>query len=132
MTKEEFDSLYFGKAIHCDTEEKANHFLALADSVGYKWFSGSGITGRNFWEDYEKETYYHITNDGVLFGKINYIKQDDYQIIEYQLQPKFKAEEPTYKEETIDDIIDEIRAKWSEIDILLNQLEKKKGRRKYD
>ena len=32
MTIEEFEELYLGKAVHCDTKEKTNEFLALADS----------------------------------------------------------------------------------------------------
>lgn len=117
MTREEFDKLYLGKAVHCDTEEKANEFLALADSVGYKWYSGCGLTGRNFWEDYEKETYYHITNKGILFGNIKFLHRlDGYQIIEYQLP---------YKEETIDDIIEEIEYHQKAINVLHNRLKRK-------
>ena len=48
MTREEFNKLYLGKAVHCDTEEKADEFLALADSVGYRWFSGRSLIGNNF------------------------------------------------------------------------------------
>lgn len=43
MNREEFDKLYLGKAVHCDTEEKANEFLALADSVEYKWIWGESL-----------------------------------------------------------------------------------------
>ena len=36
-----------------------------------------------------------------------------------------KVEKPTNEEETTESIIDEIKTKWSEINILLNRLEKK-------
>ncbi len=178
MTKQEFESLYLNKAVHCDTEEKANHFLALADSFGYKWFNSSQ------WEIYEKETCYQVTEKaGLMFGNRNYLNLDTYELIEYQLQPKFKVgdkvrvknalyldingldisgkvgviervessnpipygvkfdvgvwlcflpenylekvEEPTYKEETIDDIIEEIKDNQKRITVLLNRLEMK-------
>ena len=173
MTKLQFDSLYYGKAVHCDTKEKAEEFLALADSVGYRWFSGGSLIERSYWE-----TYYYITNDGLVFSNMNYIRQKGYQIIEYQLPHKLKVgdkvivkntmftdingrvgiithvdslspmpyfvkvgrtewalwfyecqlekvKESPQKEETIDDIIKEIKTKLNEIGILLNQLEKK-------
>jgi len=34
MTKEQFDELYLGRAVHCDTEEKAIEFLSLAHEFG--------------------------------------------------------------------------------------------------
>ena len=40
MTKQ-FDDLYLGKAVHCDTKEKANKFLELAHGVGYSWGRGN-------------------------------------------------------------------------------------------
>lgn len=172
MTKEQFDKVYFGKAVHCDTEEKAKEFLELADSVGYKWVSGSSLIEGNLWEVYKEETYYRASNNSVMFGNINYPNLNTNQIIEYQLQPKFKVGarvkikntsyiingqvgviEKVYPliptlyavktdgdillwwlrenelekvEESIDDIIKEIKTKWNEINILLNQLEKRK------
>jgi len=175
MTIEEFGELYYGKAVHCDTEEKAKHFLRLADSFWYKWNSGKRLIKRIEWERYEKETCYLITDNGVWFGSRNHYRLGGYPIIEYTLPPKFKVddkvrvngtsnyiidgkvgvivevdsltpmpyyvkingdewtlwfyenqlekvEELTYKEETI---IAEIKTKLSEINILLNRLEKK-------
>lgn len=203
MTREEFDKLYLGRIVHCDTEEKTNEFLALADSVGYKWVAGNGLVGCNYCKDFVKEICYNISIYGLTFCYIAYFEENNYQIIEYQLQSKFelgdkvrvkntvftningkvgviedvdslspmsysvkvgcngwtlwfyenqlekveeqpkfklgddvrlwyiseneleKVEEPTYKDETIDEIIGEIKTKWSEINILLNRLEKK-------
>lgn len=177
MTKEQFDKLYLGKAVHCDTEEKANEFLALADSVGYKWESGKRLIEKNAWERYEKETCYYVTNDSLTYSNTNYFKLGVYQLIKYQSQPKLKVgdrvrvkdtpyivngkvgviekvnplsplpyavkidgdswlwiltenelektEEPTYKEETIDDIIEEIEYHQKAINLLHNRLKRK-------
>ncbi|MDY0141668.1 MAG: hypothetical protein RBR97_07235 [Bacteroidales bacterium] len=180
MTREEFDKLYLNKAVHCDTEEKANEFLALADSLGYKWRSGKSLIEKNEWKTHEGETCYHITEEGVLFGQKIYDALCGYQIIKYHLQPKFKVgdkvrvivnstiysiygkigviedvnssspmpyyvkidgdnkwlwtlsekelekvEEQTYEEETIDDIIEEIKDYQKSINVLLNRLERK-------
>lgn len=179
MTRKEFDSLYLYKAVHCDTEEKANEFLTLADSVGYRWRLGESLIEENEWEMYKKETCYEVADYGFSYANINELNPRDYQIIEYVPQSKFKVgdkvrvnnnmftnlngkvgvvvevdasslmtysvkvgydewtlwfyenqlekvEESPQKEETIDDIIEEIKTKWSEINLLLNQLEKKK------
>ena len=177
MNREEFEKMYFGKAVHCDTEEKANEFLALADSVGYKWSSGKSLIEKNGWETYEEETCYDLTNDGLMYSNTNFFNRYNDQIIEYQLQQqsKFKVgdkvriivnstiysiygkigvveregysrslmeyvvkvdgriwylyenelekvEEPTYKEETIDDIIEEIKDNQKRTTVLLNRL----------
>lgn len=172
MTREEFDRLYLNKRVHCDTEEKANEFLALADSVGYKWKSGKSLIEINNWETYKEETCYDIEEDGFMFSSTSYFI---WGVIKYQPQPKFKVgdkvrvkdtiyttingkvgviikkvntlntmfclvnidgwtwrltenelekvEEPTNKEETIDDIIGEIKEHQEKITILLNRLE---------
>jgi len=176
MTREEFDKLYLDKAVHCDTEEKANEFLALADSVGYKWLSGGSLIEENLWEIYKEGTYYHASNNSVTFGDINYPNLNTNQIIEYRLQPKFKVgdkvrvkdaytpingkvgviiknvnklntifclinidgwtwrltenelekvEEPTYEEETIEDIIEEIEYHQKAINVLRDRLKRK-------
>lgn len=183
MTKEQFDSLYFGKAVHCDTEEKANEFLALADSLGYSWANYKALVGDNHWMTHKSNTCYRLAEHGFLCGFLNedidFYKRDGRKIIEYVLQPKFKVgdkvrvkntvdtsvngkigviekidmlfglpysviidgdekwlwllhdnylekvEEPKTKVETTETLIDEIKAKWSEINILLNRLEKK-------
>ena len=118
MTKEQFDSLYYGKAVHCDTEEKAREFLALADSVGYRWITKRKLINFSEWEKYKEETCYEPTEYGFMFSDFDFFKRENYEFIEYQL-------EPTYKKETTETLIDEIKAKWSEINILLNRLEKK-------
>jgi hypothetical protein len=92
MNREQFDRLYLGKVVHCDTEEKANEFLALADSVGYKWSSGKSLIEEfHSWETYEEKTCYRITKDGMFYAYTSYYIGDGYRIIEYQLQPKFKV-----------------------------------------
>lgn len=94
MTREEFDKLfdklYLDRAVHCDTEEKANEFLALADSVGYKWVDGKSLIEENFWEEFKKETCYEIKKGGFMYGEVDFYKKNNYQIIEYQPPLKLK------------------------------------------
>lgn len=172
MTREEFNKLYLGKVVHCDTEEKANEFLALADSVGYKWSSGTSLREENCWELYKEETCYAVEEGGFMFSHTSYFIRGIYQVIEYEPLSKFKVgdkvrvnntlyrtingkvgvivsvglvgvhlvkvddelrilaennlekvEEPTYKEEIIDDIIEEIKENQKRINVLLNRLE---------
>lgn len=176
MTREEFDKLYLDKVVHCDTEEKANEFLALADSVGYKWSSGTSLIEENCWAFYKEYTCYEVQKWGLVYCDTRHYIRHGYQIIEYQLQPKFKVgdkvrvkntlyttvngkvgviervhttsptlctvkidgafwyfyenqlekvEEPTYEEETIDDIIEEIEYHQTAINVLLNRLKRK-------
>lgn len=92
MTREEFDKLYLDKVVHCDTEEKANKFLALADSVGYKWAHGFSLVRDNRWKLYNKETCYRVQKQGLLYATIrHYISHGGYRIIKYEPQPKFKV-----------------------------------------
>lgn len=91
MTREEFNKLYLGKAVHCDTEEKANEFLALADSVGYEWVTKMWLVGNSQWERYKEETCYEVARMGFLLGDVKFYKDKNYEIIEYQSQLKLKA-----------------------------------------
>lgn len=65
MTREQFDSLYYGKVVCCDTYEKAKEFLVLADSVGYRWHIGDKATDYTRWEDDREETGYLIGYDNL-------------------------------------------------------------------
>ena len=91
MTREQFDKLYLDRVIHCDTEEKANHFLALGNSVGYRWNSRKSLIEGNEWKRFEKETCYEVTKYGFMFSDKKNFELDGYQIIEYEPQPKFKV-----------------------------------------
>ncbi len=84
MTKQQFDDLYLGKAVHCDTEEKANEFLALAHSFGYGWKYGTAsFLERKAYDIYESQTCYEIKAG--LYGRLELYADDDYEIIEYEL-----------------------------------------------
>lgn len=179
MTKEQFDSLYYGKAVHCDTEEKAKEFLALADSVGYKWFKEESATKYTKWQIFKDDTHYFVKEFWIGINSSDNFLKYDIDCVEFiQQSKKFKVgdmvrvnnpsfttlngevgvivevdtlsplsyavkighggctfwlferqlekfEEQICKEETTKTLIDEIKAKWSEINILLNRLEKK-------
>lgn len=177
MTRYEFNKIYFGKAVHCDTEERANHFLALADSVGYRWVNNKELINYNQWERYKEETCYEVTEYGLMYDNTELFKQTKHEIIEYTSPPKFKVddnvrinnasstingkvgviervnslvsrsyavkidgdswlwfltedklekvEEQICKEETIDDIIEEIEYHQKAINVLHNRLKRK-------
>ena len=116
MTIEEFEELYLGKAVHCDTEEKAKHFLRLADSFGYKWNSGKRLIKRIEWERYEKETCYLIRDSGVWFGSRNHYRLGSYEFIEYTLPPQKQSEKSQ-------DDISEIKETLKELKLLLGKIE---------
>jgi len=101
MTREEFEKLYYSKAIHCNTEEKANHFLALADSLGYRWVDALELINHNLWEEYKKETCYELTKRGFMFADLKFFKRENYQIIEYTLPPKLKVDDKVIVKDTL-------------------------------
>lgn len=77
MTKEQFDSLYRDKAVHCPTEELANEFLELAKEFGY------GIQGVNYGEHKEK-TCFNIEDDEVYYCALDWYKKKGYTIVEFK------------------------------------------------
>lgn len=85
LTKEQFDRLYIGKglAVNCDTEEKANEFLKLADSFGYMWGSGKRYIKYCNWEYYKSNTIYCIKNG--TFENMKYTR--DKKIVSYPQHP---------------------------------------------
>ena len=93
MTKQQFDDLYLGKAVHCDTEEKANKFLELAHGVGYKWSSGmSLLEATNRWSNNKKYTYYTIEKSwlsgviGLMYGDLRIVNGKERPIVKFKLE----------------------------------------------
>ena len=91
MKRVEFDKVYLDKVVHCPTEEKAKEFLALADSVGYRWVSSKSLLKKLAWEQYKEETCYEVKKFGLMFGSVDSFSFEGAQIIEYPQQPKFKV-----------------------------------------
>ena len=87
MTKQQFDDLYLGKSVHCDTEEKANKFLALAHGVGYRWFKSVSLLHLNCWNWYREQTCYKVNNYGVTFADVKFYKNDGVSIVKFELEP---------------------------------------------
>lgn len=84
MTKQEFDDLYLGKVVHCDTEEKANEFLKLAHWFGYKWFSGRSLLDRNYYFEYQEETCYLVGGFGFEYCAKSFYMEEGYEIVEFK------------------------------------------------
>ena len=91
MTRAEFDKVYLDKVVHCPTEEKAKEFLALADSVGYRWVSSKSLLKKLAWEQYKEETCYEVKKFGLMFGSVDSFSLEGAQIIKYPPQPKFEV-----------------------------------------
>jgi NTP pyrophosphatase (non-canonical NTP hydrolase) len=102
MTKKQFDDLYKYKAVHCDTEVKADEFLALANNFDYKWCSNISLLNHNNWEDNKEKTCYYLGEYGLQFTKIGWYYENGYEVIEYQSK----------RENDINDIIERIN-KWA-------------------
>jgi len=100
--KKQFDDLYKNKAVHCDTEEKANEFLSLANSVGYKWVSNRSLLEDNNWELYKERTCYYIGEYGFEYTRIGWYYENGYEVLEYQSK----------RENDINEIIERIN-KWA-------------------
>jgi len=81
MTKEQFDEMYLHKAVHCDTLEKAEKFLQLAHSFGYR--------GSNYvWEVFGNSTCYYIFENGYIdYSYKNWCLNKGYKVVGYQ--PEF-------------------------------------------
>ena len=74
MTIEEFLESKDKLAIHCDTEEKAKKLLKAFNKLDYRWVDDTS------WEFEEDETCY---SNGGCDGSVEYFKQCDYTIIEF-------------------------------------------------
>lgn len=59
--------------VHCDTEEKANKILKLADKAGKTWICGERFLGYNRYYIYGSETCYNF-NIGQYANKDYYIR----------------------------------------------------------
>jgi len=90
MNKIQFDSLYAkdDTVIHCDIIEKANEFLTLTDSFGYKWCTRDSFVKNdkivNNWNIYEKNTCYCLCSRYYgQFSTEEFYSEEGMKVIEY-------------------------------------------------
>ena len=89
MTEQEFRNKYVGKAVHCNTEEKAKELLKLADCFGWKWNGGHSLIEETFWRFYEEEACYRIGNDKrILRSGLHFYKSQGWEIVEFESEEK--------------------------------------------
>ena len=86
MTKQQFDDLYLGKAVHCDTEEKANKFLELAHGFGYKWRDKTSLLGNNYWDNLRYDTCYKVNSYVITYANVDLYKKSGYTIVKFELE----------------------------------------------
>ncbi len=95
MTKKQFDDLYLGKAVHCDTEEKANEFLKLAHGVGYKWCNGESLLEDNYYQNDLEKTCYLVGSEGFEYSPEYFYIEEGYEVVEFKQEKennmKFKV-----------------------------------------
>lgn len=85
MTKEQFENKYVGKAVHCDTEEKAKEFLALALKYGWSVFRNEEIIEITRWNTYKENTCYRIEYDKKMgYCNLDFYKLRDWEIVEFE------------------------------------------------
>ena len=90
MTKQQFDDLYLGKAVHCDTEEKANDFLKLAHGFGWKWRSGRSLLEKNNYDYEQEETCYLVGRDGFEYSAKSFYIEESYEVVEFKQEKENK------------------------------------------
>lgn len=84
MTRKEFDDLYLNKAVHCDTEEKANEFLKLAHDVGYEWSNHKSLLDINNYFEYKDKTCYKVNAEGITYASLRFYRGEDLTIVEFE------------------------------------------------
>lgn len=91
MTKEQFVKNYVGKnlVVHCDTLEKAEEFLGIADSFGFIWngCDREKYTRNNRWKTHKEHTCYYLYEG--MYSRASYYSENDYRIVDYTLAQSF-------------------------------------------
>lgn len=74
-------------AIWCNTEEKADDFLAYLESKGILWSSGDSPTNDNKWYVETKNTCYRIAGDGLRYDSMSQYIESGKEILEWEVLP---------------------------------------------
>ena len=89
MTEQEFRNKYVGKAVHCDTEEKAKELLKSAHDFGWKWRGGESLIEEKYWWVSEEETCYVFYLDKTTIAETCGIcKLTGYEIVDFESEKK--------------------------------------------
>lgn len=91
------------KAIHCDTQTKADLLCQKLHELGYKWQSGESYITKDIWFTYKEKTCYNIHKG--IYCEISYFEKYKYEIISFDDIDFYNIEE----------IIDEINNKLLKI-----------------
>lgn len=73
-------------AVHCDTEEKANAFLALLDYKKIRWCDNGFLIEANHWYTNKSDTCYLYdlhTPRGIVYCDLNYYINNHYEVIPF-------------------------------------------------
>lgn len=85
MTKTQFRKKYVGKAVHCDTEEKAKELLALALKCGWSVFRNEEIIQITHWHIHKENTCYRIDYDKTMgWSDLSFYKSIGWEVVEFE------------------------------------------------
>lgn len=76
--------------VNCKTEEMAKDFLNFLYNQEFKWYSGSSLFNRTYWDRYKEDTIYSgYFNKEISFGDIPHVRLDK-TIVEWKtnISPK--------------------------------------------
>lgn len=65
--------------VHCDTEEKANEILKLAEEAGKRWVYGGRFVDCSKYSEYSSKTCYDFTVG--QYASVNYYMREGYNIV---------------------------------------------------
>lgn len=83
MTEQEFRNKYVGKAVHCDTEEKAKELLKLVEIFGWSPF------GDTNWHIHEKDTCYRIGYDKTTgYSSSAFYEAQGWEVVKFESKEK--------------------------------------------
>lgn len=94
--------------VHCDTIDKALHFMSMCHSKGIHWNKHENAYDTR-WKKYTDDTCYRydIFGKTLLYGPLNFYKEEDYyKIYNYEIdliQDEIKSEEIEQNEWTLQD-----------------------------
>lgn len=79
----EWDKIGPQTAVWCRTEEEAVAFLEEAARHGVTWHLGDKTTDYTNYETHKNKTCYVKSDDGLLYGSLDFLKKNNYKIISF-------------------------------------------------
>jgi len=115
MTEQEFRDKYVGKAVHCDTEEKAKELLKMAHDFGWKWPMADSL-----WEG--EDTCYRIRDTkNVTTADRDFYVEEGLKIVKFESEEK--KVKKTKKVFDLGLFVDNKKQRGASLDEIINSIE---------